>query len=124
VSAFTEGGTIYPYRAADTGKWSWALAEPLIWEVRGLGQTITLTVPAYFTTDLGTVPWWAGWAVSPSDPQLAKAFILHDWLLAEFGPACQPFAASQLYEALRALDVPRWKRKLITAAVVAGIDDW
>jgi hypothetical protein len=124
MSAFTQGGAIYPFRAADTGTWAWALAEPLVWEVRGLGGGFTITAPVGFATDLGSIPPIGRIVVNPADAQLAKAFVLHDFILAEFGPACQPFAASQLYEALRALDCPQWKRKLITAAVVAGIDDW
>jgi hypothetical protein len=124
MSAFTKGGTIYPFRAADTDAWTWALGEPLVWEVRGAGRGFDLTVPQGFVSDLGSIPWWCRWAVNPADPQLAKAFILHDWILAEFGPACQPFAASQLYEAMRALGAPQGKRKLIAVAVVAAIDDW
>lgn len=124
MSEFTTFGTIHSFKAADTGKWTWVLAEPLVWEVQGIGHGFTLTVPQGFLTDLGTVPWWAGWLVTNGDPQCAQAFILHDFILDAFGKACQPFAASQLYEALRALDVPGWKRKTITAVVVAAIDDW
>jgi hypothetical protein len=123
LSRFTTHGAIYPFRAADTGSWAWALAQPLVWEVRGLGGGFTITAPVGFVTDLGSIPPIGRIVVNPADAQLAKAFVLHDFILAEFGPACQPFAASQLYEALRALGAPRWKRKMIVAAVVAGTDD-
>lgn len=124
MSAFTEGGMIYPFRAADTGRWTWATGEPLIWQVRGISQNFTIVVPPGFYTDLGTIPWFGRIFINPADPQLVKAFILHDYILAEYGPACQPFAASQLYESLRALDASPRLRKVIVAAVVAAIDDW
>lgn len=124
MSAFTGSGAVYPFKAADTGQWAWALAEPLVWEVRGPEATFTITVPAGFDTDLGSIPAWARWLINPADPQLAKAFVLHDYILRAFGPEKQPFAASQLYEALRALDCPHWKRKVIVTAVVIGIDEW
>lgn len=124
MSAFTGSGAVYPYKAADTGKWAWALAEPLVWEVRGPESSFTISVPAGFDTDLGSIPWWGRWLINPADPQLSKAFVLHDYILQAFGPEKQPFAASQLYEALRALDCPRWMRKVIVAAVVVAIDDW
>ncbi|SFV31377.1 Protein of unknown function [Devosia crocina] len=124
MSLFTGSGAVYPFQAADTGEWSWVLAEDLAWEVRGPEATFTITVPAFFQTDLGSVPPLARWLINPADPQLAKAFVLHDYILQAFGPQKQPFAASQLYEALRALRAQRWKSKTITAAVVLGIDDW
>lgn len=124
MSNFTGSGAVYPFRAADTGRWEWVLAENLIWEVRGPEAMFTIVIPAGFLTDLGSIPWYGRWLINPADPQLAKAFILHDHILRAFGPEKQPFAASQLYEALRALDAPRWKRKLITVAVIVGIDDW
>lgn len=124
MSSFTGSGAVYPFRAADTCKWEWVLAEDLSWEVRGPEAMLTIVIPAGFLTDLGSIPWCGRWLINPADPQLAKAFILHDYILRAFGPEKQPFSASQLYEALRALDAPRWKRKLVTAAVIVGIDDW
>ncbi|WP_173087718.1 DUF1353 domain-containing protein [Devosia sp. 1635] len=96
MSAFTQGGMIYPFRAADTGAWAWALAEPLAVK-RGLCGGFTITAPAGFVTDLGAILPIARIVVNPADAQLAKAPVLHDLIQAEFCPAYQPFATSQLY---------------------------
>jgi len=53
----------------------WQLTEPLIY----VGATQTFVVPAGFTTDLGSVPWWATWLV-PRDGKGRRAYVLHDWL--------------------------------------------
>ncbi|SFV32246.1 hypothetical protein SAMN05216456_1584 [Devosia crocina] len=37
---------VYPYRAADTGRWEWVLAEDLVWEVRGPGVLSWQTLSA------------------------------------------------------------------------------
>lgn len=124
MSAFTGSCAVYPFLAADTGKWAWALSEPLVWEVRGPTGSFDIVVPAGFLSDLGSIPWFGRIFINPADPQLAKAFVLHDYILEAFGPEKQPFAASQLYEALRALGCSELKRKLISAAVLAAIDDW
>lgn len=126
MSRFTTHGAIYAFRAADTGLWTWVLAEPLIWEVRDATGFVTdlISVPTDFLTDLGTVPWWGRWLVNPADPQCAKAFILHDWLLASWGPERQIEAAGVMYQAMKALGVAPWRRQMQLAAIIAGIDRW
>jgi hypothetical protein len=61
MSAFTGSDAVYPFLAAGTGRWEYALAEPLLWEVRAQSSGFAITIPAGFLTDLG----------HPLDPQLA-----------------------------------------------------
>lgn len=126
MSRFTTHGAVYPFRAADTGQWSWALAEPLIWEVRDASGAVTslIAVPAHFLTDLGSIPAWGRWLFNPADPQCAKAYILHDWALVTWGTDRQIEAAGIFYQAMVALGVPRWRRVLQTLVIIAGIDKW
>jgi len=126
MSRFTSHGALYPFQAADTGLWTWALADPLIWEVRDAAGTVTseIIVPAHFITDLGSIPWWARWLFSPADPQCAKAYVLHDFVLMTWGPERQLEAAGLAYQAMKALGVCLWRRLLQTAAIIAGIDRW
>lgn len=46
-----------------------------------LGPGSTITVPAGYVTNFGTVPRWFAWIVSPA--QLREAAIVHDWLCNE-----------------------------------------
>lgn len=126
MSRFTTHGALYPFRAADTGLWTWALAEPLVWEVRTAAGEVTdeIIVPTNFLTDLGSIPWWGRWLFNPADPQCAKAYVLHDWVLALWGPERQLEAAGVMREALAALGVSEGRRKLQVLGVVAGIDCW
>ena len=126
MSQFTSSGAVYPFLAADTGQWTWALAEPLTWEVRDAFGfvTDTIIVPAHFLTDLGSIPALARPLFSPADPQCAKAYILHDWLLSLWGSERQLEAAGVMHQALRALGVSGWRRNSQVLAVIAAIDKW
>lgn len=126
MSRFTKHGSVYPFLAEDTGQWAWVISEPIVWEVRDIQGDTTheIVIPKYFVTDLGTIPWWARWLINPADPQCAKAWILHDYVLETYGPERQIESSGILYEALKALKIPKWKRKVQWLAVVAGIDRW
>jgi hypothetical protein len=126
MSRFTKHGAIYAFEAEDTGQWAWVISEPVVWEVRNsLGEVMSeIVIPQYFVTDLGTVPWWARWLINPADPQCAKAWILHDYVLETYGPERQIECSGILYEALKALKIPKWKRKVQWLAVIVGIDRW
>jgi len=123
---FTAHGSLYPFQAADTGLWSWVIADPLVWEIRNPAGIVTgeIVVPAYFTTDLGTIPWLVRWLFNPADPQCAKAYVLHDWLLSLWGSERQLEAAGVMHQALRALGVSGWRRNSQVLAVIAAIDNW
>lgn len=53
------------------------LTRDLVYQCDRTGATIR--VPAGFCCDLGSIPAFARWALSPDDPW-AAAFALHDWL--------------------------------------------
>ena len=124
MSRFTTHGAI---SAVETeAGWAWILSSPLVWEVGDAAGEIAdeIEVPLGFFTDLGTIPSFGRWLFNPADPQCAQAFILHDWLLIQWGPERQIEAAGVLYQALRALAVRKWQRIIIVLAVIAGIDRW
>lgn len=122
MSKYTSHTAIEPTQ--QDGVWVWTLTEPLVWELGDIGSGFTITAPVGFSTDLGTIPSWLRWLLNPADPQCAKAYILHDWVLKSFGVNCQFFAVSQLYEAMRADGVPAWKRVIHYFGVLSGIDVW
>lgn len=126
MSRFTTTTAVYPFRAADTGLWTWALAEPLVWEVRDASGAVTgeIVVPVDFLTDLGSIPPLLRWLFNPADPQCAKAYIGHDWLLHQWGPGRQVEAAGVMHQMLQALAVKEWRRRAQVWGVLAAIDRW
>lgn len=126
--------TIYPYRAADTGRWSWAIDRELIVRIGPDGEGVELIVPATFTSDLGSIPAPLRWLFNPADPQCAVAYLVHDYvlsLLARDEPTdprppwlqnwSSQVAAGLLYELLALEGVARWSRKAQFAGVLLGI---
>lgn len=75
-------------------------------------------VPEDFVTDGGSVPRPLWWWVSPLDPQLAPAFLLHDARYERHDVSRQT-ADALLYEAARARNVRRSKAWCIWLAVRA-----
>ena len=41
-------------------------------------------IPAGFATNFASIPWFARWLISPIDPTLLYAAIIHDYLVGEF----------------------------------------
>lgn len=96
----------------------WMVGVPVTWELLHLGSGLMVTVPAGFTTDLATVPWWARWLLNPVDPDFAKAAILHDWLLVD--PSNSRLeAAAVFHDALLASRVSHFRAVPMTLAVWA-----
>ena len=58
---------------------SWRLGEQVIW-TDSYGNKIT--VPAGFTFDLASIPWFARWFVSNDDYRVRRPAALHDYLYA------------------------------------------
>jgi hypothetical protein len=88
------------------------LAEDLHFET---SRGVVITIPAGFTSDGGSVPWWGRWLVNPSHNQ--RAWWVHDWAWdndrADHGRL--------LNEALIADDCPWLHRHCIVIAVkIAG----
>ena len=127
MGRFLTTPTIYPFKALDTGRWTWAIAEPLVWEVGPIGSEWFITAEAGFYSDLGSIPAWLRWMFNPADPACARPYLLHDKINAMIviprwidGHTSQ-FAASQLYEALAFEGVPMLSRVAQFAGVVVGI---
>ncbi len=117
-----------PQRDA-AGRWQWTVTAPLVWEVGHLGSGFVITVPVGFTSDLGSIPAWLRWLFTGHDADSVKAYLLHDFILLPEHRAMgwsSQFAASQLYDAMRADDVALWSRRLQYHGVNLGIasDEW
>lgn len=127
MSRFLTRPTLYPFRAADTGLWTWTVDAPLLFELGPLGSGLVIACEPGFTSDLGSVPLWARWLFNPADPQCARAYLVHDRALRDIplGLSAQ-LAAAALYDALVLDGVAPWNRKLQTAGVVLGIarEEW
>jgi hypothetical protein len=84
------------------------LREPLQF-VTNTGEMIT--IPAGYTSDGGSIPWWGRWLVNPANNQ--RAWWLHDWAW-DNG---RDDHADLLNQALIADDCPKFHRFLIVFAV-------
>lgn len=92
-----------------------------------LGPGATITVPAGYVTNFGTIPRWFSWVVSPG--QLREAAIVHDYMCNEaFSIAADNLhsgysrwmADAVLYEGMGRLGF-RWPKRF---AVWAGVRIW
>lgn len=125
----TARADLYPFRAADTGRWTWTVGGLLEWECGPIGSGWIIGIEQGFTSDLGSIPRLARFLFNPADPQCARAYLLHDkintatrealpyWL---DGMSSQ-FAASQLYEAFAVDGVGLINRELQFYGVLMGI---
>lgn len=48
------------------------------------GTDYRVSIPAGFSTNFASVPWYARWLISPVDPTLRVAALVHDYLVGEF----------------------------------------
>lgn len=89
-----------------------------------LGPGSTITIPAGYITNFGTIPRWLSWWISPS--QLREAAIVHDYMCNEVFAGSQVLtysgysrwlADAVLYEAMARLGFGWWKRATVFAAV-------
>jgi hypothetical protein len=118
---------IMPFRR-DDGVWVWIVSRRFTFVFGDDLNRQVFTVPAGFETDLGSIPAWGRWMISPSDPGCAQAYVLHDYLNTitakrrpGFGVLSSVAAAAVLYDAMRCNYVPVWKATTIHTAVLAGI---
>ncbi|WP_343698839.1 DUF1353 domain-containing protein [Caulobacter sp.] len=90
---------------------------PFSYDVGHLGSGDTVTVPALYVTDFGSIPWFARWLINPFD-RAAKAYVIHD-ILCDDRTRSRREADRILREALQVLRVPSWKRWTIWSSVRA-----
>ena len=46
-------------------------------------------IPEGYETNFASIPWFVRWLISPIDPDLVLAAIVHDWLVQEHGTRAQ-----------------------------------
>lgn len=118
MSSFTAELHVMVTQRRRRGRCLAVLLTPFVYEVGALGSGERIEVPAGFETDFTSTPRWAWWLEPPLGPA-GKASVLHDWL---YETQARPRAeADRVFaEALAVLQVPRWKRALLWAAVRLG----
>jgi hypothetical protein len=108
-------------------RFNWELLEELAFESALLGL---ITVPVRFVTDFASIPRIL-WRILPPIDIHRMAAIVHDFLYREqplFGgyPGGEPKRVTRkqadlvFLEAMRAIDVPEWKARVMYAGVRAG----
>lgn len=93
----------------------WELLADFEYHVGGYPSEEVIRVPAGTVTDLATVPRLL-WVAFPPHGRYAKAAIVHDYLYAN-GIGTKERADSIFLEAMEILDVPRFRRWVMYAAV-------
>lgn len=91
------------------------LLQPLIWEVGRLDSGLVVTVPKGFRFDV-TVPKWLRWLIDRRQRRYLLAAAVHDHLLKDGWSRNR--AAIEFYHGLKAMDVNRTERVLLTACVL------
>lgn len=94
----------------------WETTAELWFELGGKGSGAWVRVAPGFASDLASIPALARPLFNPADARLARAAIVHDWLLSlpDFSPMT---AAIAFRDALRAAGVPAWRVAIMAAAV-------
>lgn len=123
--------TIQPFRRSD-GVMVWITSSEIRFRF-GDDTGPLFVVPMGFETDLGSIPAALRWFFSPSDPECARSYVLHDWintLTNKRPPGAGVWsslaAAAVLYDALRCDQVSVLKSRTIHMGVTAGIakNEW
>ncbi len=94
----------------------WATVDPLSYEIGCKGSGLTITVPDGFETDLASIPRLLWPIFAPHDPRYAAAAVVHDYLYRWDG-FTKVAADAVFYEAMRVLNVPRWRALIMYFAV-------
>lgn len=122
MSRFTEPVTIRQQPGSDT---MWIVQTVgLAWEVGRIGSGDLIEIPHETVTDLASVPRIL-WTVLPPFGRHTNAAVLHDVLYRTGDTRGRAWADRQFLEAMRALDVPALRARIIWAAVrVFGWWNW
>lgn len=97
------------------GKW-WKTIVALEYMVDGK----YIKIPPGYITDLGSIPWYARWLISPSDESIL-AFILHDFIYGKGGPDMGRRDTDRvLRECSKAMGQDKLTVKITYVAVVIG----
>ncbi|MCF7725791.1 DUF1353 domain-containing protein [Sulfitobacter sp. M22] len=111
MSAYTQASDWYE----PIGDILYRSTKPLIWRVGSLGTGAEYAVPVGTVFDV-SIPRGLRWLFDPHDPRYLKAAALHDYFLALGWDRFT--AGAQFHEALKADGVARWRRAVMTLAVL------
>lgn len=114
MSSFTSPLTVTPLADGKT----WKLVTPFVYDVGELGGTDSISVPAGFETDFGSVPQIFWGIVSPIGKALG-GYVLHDYLYAT-QERTRLVSDAILLEALEVIGVNWFQRWLIYRGVRVG----
>ena len=89
--------------------------KPLIWRVGSLATGAAYAVPVGMVFDV-SIPRGLRWLFGPHDPRYLKAAALHDYFLALGWDRLT--AGAQFHQALKADGVSKWRRAVMTLAVM------
>jgi hypothetical protein len=112
VSSFTDDLLVKVLAEERNGLGLFEVAEPFAFDIGFLGSGETIIVPAGFRTDFASIPWFARW-LFPTSGKVAKAALLHDYMLL----LNDPRAADAFEEALAVAGVGQPRRWIMVTAV-------
>lgn len=83
-----------------------------------------ITIPNDYTTDGASIPWPCTKLLSRTDPQIAQAAVVHDWLYEHRGflgwiTISRKKMDKIFYNCMKVLGMPWWKRQIVYRVVRA-----
>ncbi len=115
MSSFTDDLLVRVLADERNGQGLFEVAVPFTFDLGFLGSGETVLVPAGFVTDFASIPWFARWLL-PISGKVAKAALLHDYMLALYDPRA-PSAFAEALEVAGVGPIRRW-------IMVAGVRLW
>lgn len=115
MSRFTDALVVSPTGKTIRGRAELTLVTDLVFEVGHLGSGWEVHIPAGFTCDGLSAPWWAQRWLDVGTMQ--RSAILHDWLLSQ---TCysKPICDAIFYEAMGAEKTPKRHKVLAWLGVM------
>jgi hypothetical protein len=112
VSSFTDDLLVKVLAEERKGLGLFEVAHPFTFDIGFLGSGETIVVPAGFQTDFASIPWFARW-LFPTSGKVAKAALLHDYMLL----LNDPRASNAFDQALAVAGVGQPRRWIMVTAV-------
>lgn len=94
----------------------WKLIEPFRYRIGNRYSDNIITIPKEFITDFASIP-RIFWTIIPPWGKYGKAAVLHDFLYYYNNEYSKEKADKIFLEAMKALRIPKWKRKVMYYAV-------
>ncbi len=97
----------------------WMTTAPLLYRLNPPNQTVVVSTPAGYITDLATIPRWLWSIFPPQDTRYAAASVIHDYLCkSKILPRAKADAVFK--EAMLSTGTPAWKAWIMYLAVRVG----